>query len=129
MASERNAPAMTGAQRQKRHRDKLRGGPPLGRWYGHTSQAAIARMVHLSPTLWKMARWILHMAPELEGPFRDNTAGTIKITPLYHRLRRQHDMALARLVIREPDPGPGYEAVLRYRKADGGSFRAYWRRI
>ena len=56
--------AMTSAERQRRYRDKKRGGPPLGRWHGHATAQQLAPP-HLGRTSVFMGRWIIKHAPDL----------------------------------------------------------------
>ena len=57
---------MTGAERQKRYRDKKRGGPPVGRWGGHLSHATFAKLAHVGRTFYWMLGWmLLHHASEV----------------------------------------------------------------
>lgn len=81
------------AERQRQYRDRQRGGPPKGRWHGHTKAADIARSQHVSRASLFMAEWILKHAPDVVP---DCDAGKVKITPTYRRLRQEYIMALAR---------------------------------
>jgi hypothetical protein len=84
---------MTNAERQKRYRDRQRGGPPVGRWQGHLSTAKIAKAQHISRTMVFMARWVMKHAPDLVQALE---SGELKMAPTYRRLRGQYIMAMAK---------------------------------
>jgi hypothetical protein len=75
--------AMSGAERQKRYRDKKRGGPPRGRWAGHTkvvdAQGPDWRGRRHKRTWAFMQKWLAAHAP---GVPLDH-----KITTSYETLR------------------------------------------
>src|SRR5262245_52778311 len=110
---------MTNAERQKRYRDKQRGGPPLGRWHGHTATSKIAKALNASRTMFYMGQWIAGHAPDMASKIE---TGEAKVTPIYNRLRIQYIMALARASQKRPD-GEGYQLVERRRN---GKFVFKW---
>jgi hypothetical protein len=83
------------AERQKRWRDRNRGGAPVGRWpEGYVSVARQAKVFQVGRTLMFMSRWILKHAPEFEAPI---LSGEIKrVTPLYRKLKRDYDLGIFR---------------------------------
>jgi hypothetical protein len=83
--------AMTNAERQRRYRDKRRGGPPVGRWPNGAVVARIAKAQNVSRTMIYMAGWIVKHAPDV-APLIE--AGKIRLTPTYKRLRREYDRAV-----------------------------------
>ena len=87
--------ALSAAERQRRFRDRKRGGPPLGRWHGHESLAEQAAAIGCSRTTVFRLKWLFTNAPEAA---ERAAAGVEKITPLYYRLRREYDEALIRFV-------------------------------
>ena len=103
---------MTNAERQRRYRDKLRGSPPLGRWAGHTSRAAVAKGHKIGRTILFMSAWILEYAPDCAGPME---AGTAKATPTYRRLKAEYDIGLFKALGERPSDG----ATLHYRRENG----------
>ncbi len=107
----RNGP-MTNAERQKRYRDKLRGGPPQGRWAGHTSTAKRGEAIRISRTMIFMCSWVCKHAPEYEGQF---AAGKTKVSPLYRRLKHEYDAKLFKALCKRPSDG----ATLLYRRENG----------
>src|SRR5437870_2773322 len=93
--------AMSNAERQRRYRDRNRGGPPKGRWAGHQSletQAQASLPQRLSRSSVYMLRWITGHAPDvLPALFADlNDAESRRsrrrgsgIRPIYDRLRAE----------------------------------------
>ncbi len=107
----RNGP-MTNAERQKRYRDKLRGGPPVGRWACHLSVAKAAQIQGIGRTMIFMAGWISKYAPEYEEQI---ISGKIKaLTPLYHRLKSEYEAKLFKALNVRPSDG----ATLFFRRED-----------
>jgi hypothetical protein len=79
--------AHSNAARQKRYRDRKRGGPPVGRWNGHVSMAMRAKAVGVSRTMLFMAGWIRRNAgSEIVA---DIKAGKLPLAATYRRLRRE----------------------------------------
>ena len=66
---------MTNAERQKRYRDKQRGGPPVGRWAGHVSREVRAVAHDTSRSIIMMSKWILRHAPEYEKAIKKGAIG------------------------------------------------------
>lgn len=83
---------MTNAERQKRYRDKKRGGPPKGPWGGSPSVASIAEAAGIGRTIIFMVKWIDRHAPDVTPELK---AGSLKATPTYKRLRREYEMGIA----------------------------------
>jgi hypothetical protein len=88
--------ATTNAGRQRRYRDRKRGGPPRGRWCGHKTAQQFA------PAGWRrtkvfMGLWIIRHAPDLFDP----RTGQIDcgehrtVTALYKALRVERMRAAA----------------------------------
>lgn len=86
---------MTNAERQKRYRDKKRGGPPVGRWGGRVPVKTAAEVYKVGRTLIFMSSWIAKHAPDVSDEIR---AGRARVTPAYKRLRAEYMMGLARAV-------------------------------
>ena len=89
--SHRNGP-MSNAERQRRYRNRKRGGPPRGRWAGHISVAKQAEAVGASRSMLFMAKWICKHAPDLVSEIE---AGTLKVYTSYYRRRDQMAMEIA----------------------------------
>lgn len=85
MNDQRNG-TMTNAERQKRYRDRKRGGPPRGRWTGHISVASRAKALSVSRTMIFMARWIAEHAPDVATQIE---RGELKVGPEYRRLKAE----------------------------------------
>lgn len=79
--------ALSDAERQKRCREKKRGGPPVGRWAGHISLAKIAAAVGIKKSTLAMLRWIERHAPDVL-PGLD---GAWKPAPMYRKLKTEYD--------------------------------------
>ena len=95
----RNGP-MTNAERQRRYRDRKRGGPPKGRWAGHLSADKMTEDLAISRSMIFMGRWITKWAPEYEDQIM---AKKIKVTPLYRRLRKEFVIKFNKAVTERPD--------------------------
>lgn len=90
---------MTNAERQKRYRDKKRGGPVEGRWsVGHLTVADQAKLVQVGRTSVFMAMWISKYAPDAAQGL---TAGTLKVTPTYKRLKCEYDAGVVEAIARK----------------------------
>ena len=113
----RNGP-MTNAERQKRYRDRKRGGPPKGRWAGYETLADIARLTGGSRTVVFMANWLVNHAMDAADKVR---IGELKITPTYRRLRRAYDAGIVK-AIRER-PSSNHRLVCRW---VDGAFEFEW---
>ncbi len=107
----RNGP-MTNAERQRRYRDKRRGGPPAGRWADLTSAAKHGEVYKISRTMIFMCSWVCKHAPEYEEQF---AAGKTKVSPVYRRLKREYDVALFKAL----DERPSDDAHLVCRRENG----------
>ena len=110
---------MTNAERQKRYRDRKRGGPPAGRWAGHTSLTKVAKSSQLGRTTLWMLGWISRHAPDLEPAL---AADEIKIAPTYRRLRREYLEAVTQADATRPR-GAGYRLTMSRRN---GHFVVKW---
>ncbi len=72
---------MTPAERQRKYRDRLRGGPPVGRWpEGHMTMEELARRSGISRTLLYMARQVREWRPDLYEQMRK---GELAVTRAY----------------------------------------------
>ena len=98
-ANDKRNGSMTNAERQKRYRDKKRGGPPKGRWAGHLTVAEIAQRAGVSRTKIFMCSWIKKNAPEYFDGIKD---GEIKIGPLYRQLKDEYDAGIFKAVCERP---------------------------
>jgi hypothetical protein len=91
---------MTNAERQKRYRNRQRGGPPLGRWGGRLSIGQAAKAVGCSRTILFMIRWIDKYAkdvmPQLDHP-------KARVTPAYKRLRAEYDAGFLKAYLGRKD--------------------------
>ena len=96
---QRNGP-LSNAERQRRYRDRRRGGPPVGRWDGHMSVKATLAVFPVGRSFYYMTRWLRKYAPEV---IPDLEAGKAKITPTYQRVRHEHELAYFRALIAERD--------------------------
>lgn len=110
---------MTNAERQKRYRDKKRGGPPVGRWSDHLSVPKLAESLKVGRTSIFMAAWIRKHAPDVAA---DLQADRAKVTPSYKRLRGEYDLGLVRALQAREDQGNAQLVV--YRK--DGQFVFEW---
>ena len=105
--------AMTNAERQKRYRDRKRGGPPRGRWGDHGwTQAQLAAGLGIGRTMVCMVHWLGECGALEE--LRKIEAGRGKVTPIYKRLRADYERGLCRALLHEI---PG--RVLTCRREDG----------
>ncbi len=86
---------MTNAERQKRYRDKKRGGPAVGRWGGHTSMAKVAKGVGATRTTMFMLMWIDQHAKDV---MLNLDSGELKVTPTYKRLRAEYEAGVVAAV-------------------------------
>jgi len=108
---------MTNAERQKRYRDRKRGGPPVGRWLA--GYKSVETTVAEEKKLWSepgmgrtmvfMLLWLKRMAPAVE---RD--ADKVRISTTYKRLRAVYKANLRKAV---------NEATANQRAFDGWSLR------
>jgi len=89
--------ALTNAERQRRYRNKKRGGPPLGRWHGHASIQRLLASHGLKRTMAFMGQWIIRLAPDRfdssTGRFDYGEYGSL--TALYRGLKRERLEAAA----------------------------------
>jgi len=115
MDDQRNA--KTNAERQRRYRDRKRGGPPRGRWADHVPTAVRADVSGTTRTMLFMAAWVVEHAPEFLPQIE---AGTVRLAPTYRRLKREYDSALVAF-LRESG---GRGELLEYR--ENGQFRFEW---
>jgi hypothetical protein len=84
------------AERQKKYRDKKRGGAPHGRWpKQHLSAEILAATGGVSRTMIFMMSWVMRHAPEYQLDLAENR---VKLTPLYRRLRGEYNLAIAAAV-------------------------------
>jgi hypothetical protein len=91
---------MTNAERQKRYRDRKRGGPPVGRWAGGVSVAFAAKEMDVGRTIVFMNRWIDRHAPDIVPIL---LAGGAKTTPTYNRLRAEYNAGILAAFRAKPD--------------------------
>jgi hypothetical protein len=110
---------MTNAERQKQYRDRKRGGPPVGRWHGHDSAAKWAERLGIGRSQWLMIRWICRHAPDVHDEFAKDEK--LKITPTYHRLKREYDIGLVRALA---DGEPEDHTLFEFRR--NGKFVFEW---
>src|SRR5262249_36569965 len=102
---------MTNAERQKRHRDKGRGGPPAGGGPpGYLSVGKRAKALDVGRTLMFMSQWILQHAPDVADRIE---SGELRTTPTYTRLRNEYVMCVARALEARRDDGDARLEVFR----------------
>jgi hypothetical protein len=127
VTNQRNGRPMSNAERQRRFRDKRRGGPPVGRWPAdYMSLSAWAEIMGMSRTTLARLHYLDEVAPgwaeALEGDDRP-----VSITKAYYLMRLQVSVKMLELYQRDGDrSGEGYEIATRFRKSDG-TVTAYWR--
>jgi len=118
--------ALTNAERQRRHRNKRRGGPPVGRWPDGATigklRKSLCQRLEWSRTMYYMAQWIIRHAPDVEA---DVEADKVRITPAYNRLKREMFVGFARFLALGDKSGEGYELKVSRR---GGRFHFAWRK-
>jgi hypothetical protein len=116
--------ALSNAERQKRHRDRKRGSPVVGRWpEGYVSIAKRARVCHTTRTMTCMAGWILQHAPEFEGSV---ASGAERITPLYRRLKQEYDMGVFRALKNATPDQAGFNGWALVEGRECGRFVFKW---
>ena len=94
--AKRNTP-VTNAERQRRYRDRKRGGPSCGRWpLGYVTIAQTARLQGVSRSMLFMARWLRMYAPDVIPKVE---SGELKVTPIYQRRRSQLAMQIAKQLV------------------------------
>jgi hypothetical protein len=83
-----NRNAMTNAERQRRYRERKRGGAPVGRWRHGSFVATFAKVNNIGRTVIFMAGWIREYAPDVAFLLE---SGAVKVTPTYKRLTAEYD--------------------------------------
>jgi len=109
--------AMSNAERQKRYRDRKRGGPPRGRWYGHgpVLNAKQHFAVHgCSRTTLFMGRWLWEHAPDAAEDILDGSSEA-KVSPTYRKLRREFEAGVVKAI----SEGVLEGHVLTFRRENG----------
>jgi hypothetical protein len=100
--------AMTNAERQKRYRDRKRCGPLVGRWHGHRTAKQFGAE---NPTGERVGRSMVFMIAWLQRHLsREDFLALVakeKVTPLYRRLKRQHDYRVGVEFLRAQREGKG----------------------
>lgn len=113
-----NAP-MTSAERQRRYRDRRRGGPPRGRWpEGYVPVGVTAKLAGTNRSYAFYAAWMEKHAPDALG---EVLARKLKIAPIYERLRREYDRGI---IVAVGQPHGETDELVTYR--DDGHFVFDW---
>jgi hypothetical protein len=110
---------MTNAERQKRYRDKKRGGLARERRPGGMTDAELAKTLHVSVSMLRMARWIIAHAPDVVPAIE---AGELTVTAEYRRLNDELDRAFF-LAIHAGRPAGDVRLMGRRRD---GKFEMFW---
>lgn len=80
---QRNVP-LTAAERQRRYRDRKRGGPAKGRWAGHVSAKVFASQWAISRSTLFMSQRIRKLSPDLT---KEVEGGRMRVGRAYRILR------------------------------------------
>lgn len=91
--------SMTNAERQRRYRDRKRGGPPRGRWAGHLPAFLLAKSQGTSRSYMYYASWILDHASDVADAIE---AGDGNLAVAYERLRREYESGLMKSLRSRP---------------------------
>jgi hypothetical protein len=99
---------MTNAERQRRYRDKKRGGPPVGRWpdgaYMPKVLGDIRGTTGWGKSQWYMAKWICDHFPEVLKTLGSGRDARESVSHAYHRLKGEAVAKLIAALMEEPHP-------------------------
>jgi hypothetical protein len=127
--------AQSNAERQKRYRDRKRGGPPVGRWPQYPNSFAKSAGEHwqkfkvwpgVCRTNFFMAKWVIeHASREI---IDDMNAKKTSIVRAYRRLRDEHERATIDWVLSKTETfelGPNFSAETREAARSLGSYQSF----